>query len=219
MAISAPFLVQSLSQLLAGNMRGKIAGTERAREVSMQDADRARAMQVQDEDRALKARLQALQERLLGAHADYYDRSPGAGRTRTQAQTQNNHNVTAVHQQIQDTNRDLSAARRAMPKRPALGFETPADSTAFSRDSSAQAQRVTDLQNRSDSLRYVGDSVVAVAGGRKAPVRANPAQQAARQAKLARLQEQYANAIARGADPAKAKAILDRESQAITAGP
>jgi hypothetical protein len=77
----------------------------------------------------------------------------------------------AVSTQIDDTARDLAAARRGAPKRPSLGFETPADSSAFARDSSAAAGRVSGLEERADSLRGVSDSLSAVLEGGAAPRR------------------------------------------------
>lgn len=77
----------------------------------------------------------------------------------------------AVGTQIDDTARDLAGARRAVPKSPPLGFNTPADSAAFARDSSAAASRVGGLEQRADSLRGVSDSLSAVLEGGAAPRR------------------------------------------------
>jgi hypothetical protein len=212
MAFSTTALVSGLSQVLAARNRGDIAGTERRREITAQEEDRAR-----------KAQLEALQARLLAAHAGYYDRSRGAGApgrpTVAQSQAEAHRRVADVRAQQSRTAADITAARKAVPQRPALGFETPADSSAFVADSSGKAQQVADLQARADSLRQVGDSLTAAAGGRTVPRHVSSAQQQAAQARLARLQQQFQNAITQGADPVKAKAIYDRESQSITAGP
>lgn len=72
----------------------------------------------------------------------------------------------AVERQVDDTRADLGAARRAVPKAPILGFQSPADSTKFVGDSTAAAGRVGDLQGRADSLGAVRDSLAAYLEGR-----------------------------------------------------
>lgn len=79
---------------------------------------------------------------------------------------QQNRRLQAVSGQVDDTARDLAAARRAVPKSPVLGFASPSDSTKFVGDSTAAAGRVNDLQSRADSLSAVRDSLAAVVEGR-----------------------------------------------------
>lgn len=242
MPISPTALVTGLSRVLAARQQGQIAGTERARAITNEDEDRARTAtlsalqqrlfggQVEHADtRRTQIAQSAARIRANPRYATIADlpdeelvaevakleverMKPGY---RNRAQTEANHDVSQVNAQINSTARDLGAARRAQPKRPALGFETPSDSTAFVGDSSAGANRVRDMQQRLDSLRQVGDSLTAVAGGRTVPRRQSPAQQA----RLTQLEQQYRNAVSQGADPAKAKAIYDSQRQAILGRP
>lgn len=105
--------------------------------------------------------------------------------------------LRAVESQVDDTARDLTAARRQVPKRPMIGFSSPADSTAFAADSTAAAGRVKGLAQRADSLGLVRDALAAQLEGRPVPV-ARPS----RKRRVTSDQADYLKAIGRW-DPAQ----------------
>lgn len=159
MAFSFRQLVSGASDVLSGNLEGKIAGTERRKKDEEADAVRQQ-----------KARLDAIREQLLRAQAGYYSRRPGPGRVPASGQGTDLRALNENDRATADAGRSLKAVQRAFTT-PPLGFDSPGEHAQFTADSSAA---VTPAQDRFTASQARGDTLRARVQGRPGAIPPGP---------------------------------------------